>query len=180
MRDNSRILTWVFIFAALASAAAVIIAALIISSRGRQPPPVATSVTPNISVYQFQVDADKPWQDTDIVISLGDRVTIQYVSGTWTGGIGAGQWYDAKGDMVARYKCAVEARDPSVCKEPMPNVYNGTLIGKVDDNLFEIGEYLQFTSSRTGNLFLRMNDQDEGLFDNQGSITVQISVQRPG
>jgi hypothetical protein len=142
--------------------------------------PVATVATPNISVYQVGVDANRPWQDTDIVISLGDRVTIQYISGTWTGGLGAGQWYDGKGDMVARYKCAVEQPDPSGCKEPMPNVYNGTLIGKVGDNLVEIGDYLQFTSSKTGNLFLRMNDHDEGLFDNQGSITVQISVQQSG
>ena len=179
MQDNSRILTWVFIFAALASAAAVIIAALIISNSKLRPPPVATEVTPNISVYQAQVDADKLWQDTDIMIRIGDQVTIQYISGTWKGGIGTGQWYGGQGDLVTKYRCADEVPDPSICNEPMPNVYNGTLIGKIGDNLVEIGDYLQFTSDRTGNLFLRMNDHDEGLFDNQGSITVRISVQQP-
>jgi len=134
---------------------------------------VQPAMTPKSRVFQFTVQARLGWQDTSIYVAPGERLSVQYISGQWTGGIGAGRWYDADGDLVARYKCAEHA---SACKEPMPNVFNGKLIARVDSHLFEIGNYAQFTVPMGGRLFLRMNDHDEGLFDNDGAITVQITL----
>jgi len=134
-------------------------------------------VTQEPSTYQARIFANQGWQNTGINISLGDIVTVEYISGTWTGGIGPGRWYDGRGDLIERYKCAEKVANPSTCKEPMPYVYNGALIGKVGDILVEIGNYSQFISATGGNLQLRMNDHDEGLFDNDGSIIVRVSVQ---
>jgi hypothetical protein len=61
----------------------------------------------------------------------------------------------------------------------MPRVYNGVLVAKIGGSLYEVGNRLQVKGHDAGYLFLRMNDTDGGLFDNQGSITVQISVRRP-
>ncbi len=134
---------------------------------------VQPAVSPRSRVFQFTVQARLGWQDTSIYVASGERVSVQYVSGQWTGGIGAGRWYDADGDLVAKYKCAEYA---STCKEPMPNVFNGKLIARVDSHMFEIGNYAQFSAPVAGRLFLRMNDHDEGLFDNDGAITVQITL----
>ena len=124
-----------------------------------------------------EVSAKEKWQDTGITVSTGDVVTVEYVVGMWTGGTGANRWYDARGDLVLKYRCIEHADNLSSCEEPMPDAYNGALIGKVEDSLIEIGNYAQFTSSTSGNLFLRMNDKDKGLFDNEGTITVRITIQ---
>ena len=126
---------------------------------------------------QMWVLAYLPWQDSDVSVDPDDMVTVRYLSGEWTGGIGAGLWYDGRGDLTAKYKC-VEHYPPNDCDEPMPNVYNGTLVGRVGDSIFEIADYLQFHPREAGDLLLRMNDHDEGLFDNQGELTVEVAVQR--
>jgi hypothetical protein len=124
---------------------------------------------------RFVIYANQGWQDTNIRVFSDEMVTVRYISGEWTGGIGKGNWYDGRGDLIAKYKC-VENYNPSICDEPMPNVYNGTLVGKIGDSLIEIGNYLQFKSREEGDLFLRMNDHDEGLFDNEGVLTVEIEI----
>ena len=136
-----------------------------------------TATNPETS-KTVEVKAEQGWQNTGITVAPGDSVVIEYVSGTWTGGIGAGNWYDGEGDLLAGYKCAELQEDPSSCQEDMPDVYNGTLIGRIASDVFAIGNYKQFTSTVSGNLFLRMNDIDEGLFDNEGSLMVRVSVNR--
>ena len=61
----------------------------------------------------------------------------------------------------------------------MPGVYNGALVGRIGGALREVGNRLAFSAQSAGLLELRMNDHDEGLHDNEGSILIQISVQRP-
>jgi hypothetical protein len=125
----------------------------------------------------FTVYADQGWQNTGIWVSPEDSVAVRYVSGKWTGGIGKGNWYDGRGDLIAKYKCAEQYR-ADLCDEPMPNVYNGTLVGRVGGYVLEIGNYLEFIPREDGDLYLRMNDHDEGLFDNEGSIKVEITISR--
>lgn len=124
---------------------------------------------------QFEVYANKGWQNTNIRVSPVDTVTVRYISGKWTGGIGKGHWYDGRGDLIAKYKC-VENYDPNMCDEPIPYVYNGTLVGRTGEAIFELGNYLQFKPREEGELFLRMNDHDEGLFDNEGVLKVEIKI----
>jgi hypothetical protein len=134
-------------------------------------PPEPSSPTP------FEVYAHKGWQNTNISVSPTDMVTVRYISGQWTGGIGKGHWYDGRGDLIAKYKC-VENYDPNMCDEPIPYVYNGTLVGRIGQDIFEIGNYLQFKPRQAGTLFLRMNDHDEGLYDNEGVLKVEIEIKK--
>ncbi len=137
---------------------------------------IPTSTTKAIvSPLQFEVYANKGWQNTNISVSPTDTVTVRYISGKWTGGIGKGHWYDGRGDLVAKYKC-VENYDPNMCDEPIPYIYNGTLVGRIGEAVIEIGNYLQFRPREEGELFLRMNDHEEGLYDNEGVLKVEIEI----
>jgi hypothetical protein len=57
----------------------------------------------------------------------------------------------------------------------MPDVERDALIGRVGDHLFAIGDRSEITLSANGELQLRINDCDSGLFDNSGSFQVKIS-----
>jgi hypothetical protein len=45
----------------------------------------------------------------------------------------------------------------------------------VGDHLFLIGDKNRIEVQESGELQLRINDCDEGLFDNAGSLTIKIS-----
>lgn len=64
------------------------------------------------------------------------------------------------------------------CVEPIPDSWIGALIGKVSNQKLKIGNLLTFTSAIDGYLFLRMNDADMGLYDNAGTLTAQVMIQR--
>ena len=49
------------------------------------------------------------------------------------------------------------------------------LIGRVGDHLFLIGDRNTIEMQEGGELQFRINDCDEWLFDNSGSLTVPIS-----
>lgn len=40
-----------------------------------------------------------------------------------------------------------------------------------------IGNTLDFTAQEDGHLLLRINDEDDGLFDNNGTVTVALVVE---
>lgn len=154
-------------------------------SASATPSPSTTSlpsITPSPTVPMnslekvIQVRADLGWQNTNVYITNNDDVLIQYVSGQWTHWKGTVPMSDASGKYG--YVCA-DAMAASSCVEPVPDFRTGALIGQVHRRLLRIGNRLQFTSTDTGYLFLRINDADIGLSDNAGSITVKIIVRRP-
>jgi hypothetical protein len=57
----------------------------------------------------------------------------------------------------------------------MPEVQRGALIGRVGDDLFLIGDKSMVEVEESGELQLRINDCDEGLVDNSGSLEIKIS-----
>jgi hypothetical protein len=57
----------------------------------------------------------------------------------------------------------------------MPEVARDALIGRVGDHLFLIGDQSAIEVQEGGELQLRINDCDAGLFDNSGSLQVKIS-----
>ena len=138
--------------------------------------PFATSlstVATSTSQQYADVYANRGWQDVNVFVTYGDRVTIQYVSGEWTHWSGQIPYSDASGKYG--YVCA-DSMPASECVEPMPDFPTGALIGKIENQLFPIGNSLTFTSESKGYLLLRINDADMGLHDNVGVITVQITV----
>lgn len=120
------------------------------------------------------VSATQGWQNTGVFINVGDQVTIRYLSGLWTSHSGVFAPFDGIGQPNG-YICA-NLEPASQCVEAVPDAIKGSLVGKVGTELLKIGDYLKFAATQGGSLYLRMNDGDDGLYDNQGSITVQIEV----
>ena len=121
-----------------------------------------------------EVFASKGWQDTGIQLQPGDRVMIEYISGKWTNWVSHNAPYGADGPPTT-YICA-EFMSADKCLEPVPDFPAGALVGRVGQQLLGIGDHLAFTVESAGNLELRINDGDEGLGDNAGSIIVRITV----
>ena len=57
----------------------------------------------------------------------------------------------------------------------MPFVQRDALIGRAGDHLFLIGDSNTIEVQEGGELQLRINDCDAGLFDNSGSFRIKIS-----
>ncbi len=115
----------------------------------------------------FQVDATKTWQDTGVAISADTLLHLQVVDGLWT------HWKDFapyNNGHGGGFICG----DPS-CGEPLPYSHQGALIGRVGNHVFEIGFEGLITTEDSGNLELRINDADNGLFDNDGILTVEMA-----
>ncbi len=64
----------------------------------------------------------------------------------------------------------------SACVEPLPDFPQGGLIGRVGDRVFPIGEATTITAPIAGPIQLRINDANEGLYDNDGTLTVHVTV----
>lgn len=119
-----------------------------------------------------QVDAHLPWQDTGLFIEANNTITAEVISGLWTHQVGVAPYNNGVGGS---YTCA-DYYPPNDCVEPMPEVPQGALIGKIGSHLFAIGSGTIVTTQQSGNLYLRMNDGDDGLYDNDGALTVDINT----
>lgn len=129
------------------------------------------------SVTTVTVQADKGWQDTGVSINAGSKVTIEYISGQWSGtGLPNEKPSDGAGDPSG-WKCT-NFLPANQCVEPIPDFTKGALVGKLGNVLLKVGNYLNFTATTAGSLLLRMNDGDTGLQGNSGSLVVRITVVR--
>ncbi len=120
------------------------------------------------SAKTVEVFADEGWQDTNIELQSGDQILIEYLSGEIT---------DADTLIIdgtgSDYVCGHQN-----CCEPLPNAHRSSLIariGHIDENIFYVGNGVQTVTDIDGHLFLRVNDCNSGLFDNDGAFQVQIT-----
>ena len=66
--------------------------------------------------------------------------------------------------------------DPKNSNHPLPSAYPGVLIGRIGSgSIMDVGQDIAFRASLSGPLLLRMND--DYMLDNDGSITVSITIQ---
>ena len=121
------------------------------------------------SPVTFSVYANQGWQNAGISVKNGDRVNIQYISGLWFGN------HDANGGPEY-WTCSLPQ-----CHEPSHDFPKYALIGKIGDNgsVIKVGGGLDFIADTTGVLYLRPNygDVDIPIFNPQGAVTMEISVQ---
>ena len=115
-----------------------------------------------------KVAADQGWQDTEVVLQAGEQVRIEYVSG---------QIQDQETTIIdgtgADFICGHAG-----CCEPLPETRRSSLIGRIgrlDNDIFSVGNGVEITVETTGNLFLRINDCNSGLYDNSGQFQVQVT-----
>jgi serine/threonine-protein kinase len=132
---------------------------------------------PSLKSATVEVFANKGWQNTGVELNENDQVTVEYVSGKWTNWIGHNQPHDGNGPPDV-YICA-QWMDANKCLEPIPTFPAGALVGRVGQQLIGIGNRATFIAESAGILELRMNDSDDGLYDNVGHIIVRITVHSP-
>ena len=136
--------------------------------------PIATQFTPTPTPYiteTFEVIAAKGWQDTGVQVNSGDRLEMIYIEGLWTGKTENNNYTGPEGGKPSQdYPCS-----PISHKE---TGYNA-LIGKIwYGKPFMVGRHFIGTALISGTLYLRMNDCDEWLADNEGSVYVTIQISR--
>jgi len=124
--------------------------------------PAAGPLTTRTTV---QVQADKPWQDTGLDLAARQLVEIKYITGSIRDA--RTQMDDANG---WDYICG-----QSECCEPLPDGRRSMLIARIGSKLMIIGNGQRFSVDAPGRLYLRINDCDEGLFDNAGRLEVEVS-----
>ena len=129
--------------------------------RDRAPNP-ADSVT-------LRVSATEGWQDTGITLQPGRAFTLRNVSGHIRD-----QQTEIDGGMGSEYVCG----SPDCC-EPLPRERRSALIGRVGSDAFLVGHGTEHVAKASGQLLLRVNDCDEGLFDNAGALTVEFVPDTP-
>ncbi|RME91454.1 MAG: hypothetical protein D6770_00305 [Anaerolineae bacterium] len=114
--------------------------------------------------YLVEVPADRAWGDSGVSLHTGQVFYVAYLSGLVADGETA--LTDASG---SGYVCGHAG-----CCEPLPEAPRGALIGRLGREVFYIGNGGEFTAPASGRLFLRMNDCDEGLYDNHGAWQILI------
>ena len=125
------------------------------------------TATPTPTSKMVEVIARLPWQDSGITVQAGDFIHIVYTSGQWRGqNVGGYTGPENPPGIEQDYSCM-----------PMTQSIIGknALIGRIGNNTpFKVG--LQFTGTvlSEGVLYLRMNDCDTWLSDNDGSVFVSI------
>ena len=120
---------------------------------------------PLLKPVTLGISAELGWQNTGILLESGETFKVQFMSGEIRDSDSV-----IRGPAGVGYIC----RDSSCC-EPMPEVQRGALIGRVGDDLFLIGDKSMVEVEESGELQLRINDCDEGLVDNSGSLEIKIS-----
>jgi len=118
----------------------------------------------------FTVQANLKWQDSGVIVFAKDQVTVRWLSGLWTA--------DPHTSMYTSYG------DPNYPDAKpgytLPGSRVGALIGKVNDQVFLIGESGTVPPALYGHLQLCINDDLNGIYgpgfsDNVGSVTVEIT-----
>jgi hypothetical protein len=111
------------------------------------------------------LEAAQGWTETEIFVGAGDLLAINYLSGMWSPW--PGEAFNANGS----------GGDPNCRCNVMDAVSHAALIGRIGDHPpFLVGESFQRRVGETGQLVLGINDVD--LYDNSGSIEVEVTVMR--
>ncbi len=145
------------------------------------PVPVVVVITsaPQQSINQLtnnievEIDSTQGWQSTGIYVEQGKTLILEVISGNWTNWKGQVPYSGGEG---TGYICG-EQVSPSQCVEPLPNFASDSLVGQIGGFKFGVGKGNTITAEQSGELFLRINDDDSGLFDNDGKLRVRISIQ---
>jgi hypothetical protein len=112
----------------------------------------------------IEVRADRGWQDAGVTVDGKSPFTLRYVSGEVR-----------ERDTTLRNASGSDSVcGGEDCCEPMPRARRGALVGRIGRDVFDVSGGGRFMQSAKGALFLRINDCDARLRDNQGTLTVEF------
>jgi hypothetical protein len=116
---------------------------------------------PSVSLpFRIQVPASKLWVDTGVALEEGQKFKIT----------SAGKWSNTGPPAIGPAGFAGYLYPGTL----LASASLGSLIGKVNDQMFEVGEEFEGTSSSAGTLYLSINDTPATFGDNQGELQVVI------
>jgi len=117
-------------------------------------------------LVQPRIYAYRDWQSVGVQVNQGDLIRLR-AQGTWL--YTPGEYHGPEGHRVYRA--------PSFY--PMSGTAGGVLIGRIgeDGRVFVVGRGGTYYAERAGLLYLRIND--DVLSDNEGYVTVEVSVTPP-
>jgi hypothetical protein len=124
----------------------------------RQPEPTRKSTT-------VRVKAASGWQETGITLESAVPFSLRVVSA---------QIHDGETKIVDGAGSDYVCGRPDCC-EPMPDVRRSAVIGKVAGKVFDVSNGGFFDDLPGGQLLLRVNDCDDGLYDNGGTLTIAFA-----
>jgi hypothetical protein len=115
---------------------------------------------------QPRIYAYRDWQSVGVQVNQGDLIRLR-AQGTWL--YTPGEYHGPEGHR----------RYPAPSYYPVGGVAGGVLLGRIGEGgrPFIVGRGGTFYAERTGMLYLRIND--DILSDNEGYVTVEVSVTSP-
>jgi hypothetical protein len=128
--------------------------------------------TPRTESISVRVDSTGGWQDTGIIVAEHDTVSVTHQSGSWTVDYRNFPEVGPQG-----YDDATDARIYQGCKVDSAYHY-GVLLARIGSgDSLPIGTAMSLKAQSTGPLALRINDNDDCLGDNSGSVSVIVTKQ---
>ncbi len=127
-----------------------------------------TSGTPASPTFIITVPANTVWVNTGIHLTSGQALSISSSGTTNLWGGTPVSTSDANGQL-SRFcldtNCSLSGHE------------YGTLVGKIENGQpFRIGSYLETSASSSGTLYLGINENADGFYDNIGELSVTIVV----
>jgi hypothetical protein len=128
---------------------------------------VNTRPQPQAALTDLRVYAYRDWQGTAHYLHPGDSFTVR----------ARGEWLYSP--FVGLHGPAGSAYHLAPLAYPLPDYAGGALIGRIGESgqPFYVGTHTTGSADEAGQLFLRIDD--DRLGDNDGALTIEISVTRP-
>jgi hypothetical protein len=143
------------------------------------PGPAVTETKPTIVMTKdCLLLSDSPdWYPTGLTLAPGQKIFVTQLSGSWTVDRAAYPRVDGNGHLDDGETGLRHYTQSKV----LPSAHFGALIGKMGLNrpnadAFLLGVNREVPVTVAGELCLRINDKDEALGDNSGSLRVRITV----
>ncbi|HLG86083.1 MAG TPA: hypothetical protein VKZ79_02690 [Alphaproteobacteria bacterium] len=95
---------------------------------------------------EFTCKAQSAWQNTGVLVHAGDRLVVEYETGEWTADIRNGLAPPAGNPLT-----------PAKASDILPGVNRSALIGRVDDQVFLIGNAFDGVVPKDGRLYCAIN-----------------------
>jgi hypothetical protein len=111
-----------------------------------------------------QVAANRPWQDTGITVAPQQKFQLRYRSG---------EIVDKDVKIPDGHGSEYICGDPGCC-EPLPDERRASLIARIGGEIFPVGNGGEYSSPAGGTIFLQVNDCNDGLSDNSGTLSVEF------
>ncbi len=121
------------------------------------------------------ISSQSGWQQTALQLKAGEKFSVEYRGGRWS--------VDYRNFPYVGPEGYTESVDKTIAAgyKFEPAAPYGYLLGKIGEGkVFQIGSSGQkLSADATGYLYLRINDKDLSLWDNDGSIIVSLKTGKP-